>query len=508
MTSDARGRTWRNVAGERADEIKKYLLELGGTEEEVKNPSEEWRVKLSDSTFTFYKKGTLYSTPSSSSDPIVFEAWSHIDSLFPRFAPPTKSFLIGLDETGKGEIIGHVVLTGVIFPGEIFSELDRIVGPADTKKKHDFKYWDEIFMRIDAFRNRGFNNITQTVPPWEVDKYNLNKIMDITYQRILSEFLRKADMRSCRVVLDDYGIGPTLERFLNFLRKQGAEVIVEKGADETYLEAKVASLVSKRVREEAIKRINETPEFQIDGLSVGSGNANDEQTLNWLRKWHSSGREWPWFVRRSYKTVREIEGEPERPKQTPPLDERLLSREFLEEFEKGRLSIQSLSIVCPYCGAISKKVTFASYKEGGRRVSGIKCVNCKKLIENAGVTLRYYCGRIVPDANILIRGLISNDLKSSRFFEGFTVILTDVVRKEADKGKGKHEISELAKFSSMGRIRLESIGRVEDVPGDLSSTARDEKIVDAALELNAILVTSDQGIEGYASSKGVFYIFI
>jgi len=484
------------------------LLILGGVEEEVRNPSEEWRVRLSDSTFTFYKKGTLYSTPSRALDSAVLDIWSYIDSLSPRFVSPSRDLLIGLDETGKGEVIGHVVLTGAILPKEIFFKLYDIVSTADTKRKHDFEYWDGVFKKIDSFREYGFQYEVQIIPPWEVDEYNLNKIMDITYQRILSKFMRNADMRSCRVVLDDYGVGPTLERFLNFLRNQGAEVIVEKEADERYLEVKVASLISKRTREENIKRINENPDYQIDGLSVGSGNPNDKRTIEWLKKWHESGRDWPWFVRRSYETVRKIEGKSEKYKQTPPLDERLLSKESLEEFDRGRLSIQSLAITCPHCGSICKSVTFAIYEDNGRKISGIKCPNCEKLIEHAGVTLRYYCGYVVPDTNIVIRGLISKDLESSCFFEGFTIVLPDVVRKEADKGKGKQELGKLAMFSSIGRIRLESPGKVEEISENISSTARDERIVDVALQYNAILITSDQGMRAYASSKGVFHIYI
>jgi len=51
---------------------------------------------------------------------------------------PTKDFLIGLDETGKGEVIGHTVLTGVIFPKELFKDVDLLIGPADTKNRHKF----------------------------------------------------------------------------------------------------------------------------------------------------------------------------------------------------------------------------------------------------------------------------------------------------------------------------------------------------------------------------------
>ncbi|MDW8034629.1 MAG: ribonuclease HII, partial [Nitrososphaerota archaeon] len=121
------GRTWR-IQEENAEKVKEYLLAQGGIEERVKGAHEEWRIKFSDSTFTYYKSGTLYSTPSRSLDPVVEDTWKFIDSIVGRYVAPSKDFLIGLDETGKGEIIGHTVLAGIIFPKEIYHELDRIVG--------------------------------------------------------------------------------------------------------------------------------------------------------------------------------------------------------------------------------------------------------------------------------------------------------------------------------------------------------------------------------------------
>jgi len=75
------GRTWRNIENATAEKIKTYLLDLGGTEEEVKSASEAWRIRFSDSTFTYHKEGTLYSTPSNSNDAAVSNAWNQIDSL-------------------------------------------------------------------------------------------------------------------------------------------------------------------------------------------------------------------------------------------------------------------------------------------------------------------------------------------------------------------------------------------------------------------------------------------
>jgi len=507
------GRTWHNIENKIASKIKNYLLEQGGSGKEVKNPDEVWRIKFSDSTFTYYKKGTLYSTPSNSNDPAVFKAWEHVDSLVgSAYVLPTRDFLIGLDETGKGEVIGHTVLTGVIFPKKIFREIDLAIGPADTKKRHKFEYWDEIFKKLDHFRKSGLDFIFEKVAPWHVDKYNLNKIMDVSYQRILSVFFRRVKINQCRIVLDDYGIGDTLGRFLNFLENQGAEKIVTKHSEDQYLEVKVASLISKWIREGVIKAINENPDYQIDDLSVGSGNAGDIQTIEWLKRWHELGRQWPWFVKRSFKTIWDIEGRQGKPKKvTPPIKEEILSKEFLEKFNRGIFSIKSLSIICPDCGSVLRSAEFAIFKKNKHQISELKCPNkeCGKVIENAGITLRYYCGYVVPDSSAIQSNLISHDLNASKFFENFTIILTPIVRKECNgKPRAKKEFDELRRFNAMGRIKLEAVGKVEELPRDLPRTVRDERIIEACIEYNAILLTGDKSMSTFAGGKNVFTIFI
>lgn len=507
------GRTWKNIDAQTSDEIKICLLNQGGSEVGVKADAEAWRIKFSDSTFTFYKSGTLFSTPSRSDDPAVFKAWKHVDSLVGSgYEAPTKDFLIGLDETGKGELVGHTVLTGVIFPQDLFDEIDLLLGPADTKKRHTFEYWDDIFKKLDRLRGLGLDFITEKIPPWHVDRYNINKIVDVTYQRILSMFLRRAKISQCRVVLDDYGVGPTLSRFLNFLQKQGAEVVVTSKSDEKYLEAKTASVISKRDREAVTRSINRNPDYQINGLSIGSGNAGDKQTLEWLNKWHATGKRWPWFIKRSFSTVRRIEGKAGRAhKIIPPIREELLSKEFIEEFNKGKLSIQSLSVICPHCGNALKSAAFAVFEREGRKISELKCADpdCGKIIVDAGTTLRFYSGYAVPDSNVIRRNLLSNDLKASKFFENFNIILDPVVRKECDgTPRARKEFEDLWKFNAMGRIKLEAPGRVEDVPDHLSSTERDERVIQACLDYNAILVTGDKSMIAFAGGKDVFTIFI
>jgi uncharacterized protein (DUF779 family) len=79
--------------------------------------------------------GTLYSTSSNLQVLAVFDVWEEIDLLFGSMCVlPLKDFMVGLDEIGKGEVMGHTVFVGVMLPKEIFKKIDLIVGLADTRR--------------------------------------------------------------------------------------------------------------------------------------------------------------------------------------------------------------------------------------------------------------------------------------------------------------------------------------------------------------------------------------
>jgi ribonuclease HII len=503
MSAKYPSQKWR-VDAATADEIKSYLIQQGGLEDKnIKSEHEVWRVKFSDATLTYYKSGTLFCT--ASSDPSIKGVWEFISSRAEsRFAPPTKDFLIGLDETGKGEILGHTILVGAIFPKTVFNEIERLVGVADTKKRRSTAYWNGVLKRLDLMKKEGLDFYLEKIPPWHVDKFNLNKIMDVVYQRILSNFMRRFQAANCRIVLDDYGVGEKLRRYLRSLENAGADVKVIHQADEHYLEVRVASLIAKREREKIIEAIGRDEEFKIEGCNIGSGNAGDKETINWLKKWKETGKAWPWFVKQSYKTVREIDGKLGKvEKIEPPLREDILSEDFIKEFEAGRFFITTLSIVCPSCGERSKAalVTLDNEQTTGR------CINCKKPIKDLNFTLRYYCGALLPDSNIIIGGFLGKDLERSKFFEGFTILLHPIVKRECDTPGGKKELERLAKFAAIGRIRLEEIpedGKIEK----LTTLERDEKIKNGASTFNAILITGDKIMKAFAQAKNLFCLYV
>ena len=54
--------------------------------------------------------------------------------------------------------------------------------------------------------------------------------------------------------------------------------------------------------------------FAIGGIRVGSGGTADQETQRWLAAWKKSGQEWPWFIKKSYSTIRRLDGMPGRQK--------------------------------------------------------------------------------------------------------------------------------------------------------------------------------------------------
>lgn len=485
--------TWK-LKEEEYDIIKRLLLDkYNGVEEQTTNQYELWRIRIDKVLFILYNSGKL--TLNKPNEVEVIEIKEMIDKIVDsKFKSTNKSILLGFDETGKGEVLGHIILAGVKFPSSLKEEIEDIVGAADTKNKRSLQYWDQLYQSIDNLKPSGLDFITERIPPSHADKFNLNKIMDVVYQRIISALVRNVtDIKSCSIVIDDYGIGNNLEMFLHSLDKMGSVIIVEEKADDNYLEAKLASIIAKRERERLMNNIAKKYG------DIGSGNAGDLVTKKWLEEWKKSGKPWPWFVKQSFKTVRELDGKKEPIKEDPPIRHTLLSKDSLDAFNQGRLSVSSLSIVCPYCNNIARSIILATKQQ--QLGYEIRCIKCKHIIDDINTTLLYYNGYILPDSNAIIEHIISNDLGNSKLFENFTFLLHPKVREECDKGRGKRELEAIADYASIGVIELKEL----DVDIDDTKT-NDELIVNAAKDSNAILLGRDKTVYAHALSKGIFVI--
>ncbi len=301
-----RGRTWKNIDKLKANEIKNFLVKMGAQEIETKQNFEIWRLRIKNCYITYYSSGTMYATPSE--DPEVENIIEQIGEIVGHiYAPPTKEWCVGLDETGKGEIFGYLHVVGVVFHKNMFHRIEKIVGNSDTKKKHGFEYWQQLFKELKTLMGKNFFYLEERVSPEDIDEFNLNELLNITYIRVLRRLIEESQISptNMRIIIDDYGVSEELLHLLNDLKNQGAEIVVSTKSEDRYLETRLAAIIAKWSQIKVLEKLKR--EFKIGDVEIGSGNANEENTIKWLQEWHKTGKPWPWFVRKSFKTVYKID---------------------------------------------------------------------------------------------------------------------------------------------------------------------------------------------------------
>src|SRR5436309_5549983 len=139
-----KNRTWKRISVDQSERVKEILRSHGGEADlEVKGQNEAWRIRLDEAVFTFYAKGTLYFSGGSGAS--IEASLSDVSRILDAvdFAT-TKAFLVGMDEIGKGEVLGPSALADVVLGKELAPKIDAELGAADTKKKHSFQSWDTL----------------------------------------------------------------------------------------------------------------------------------------------------------------------------------------------------------------------------------------------------------------------------------------------------------------------------------------------------------------------------
>ncbi|MCX8029492.1 MAG: hypothetical protein N2712_05810 [Brevinematales bacterium] len=204
--------------------------------------------------------------------------------------------LIGIDETGKGELFGNIIICGVKIQDRK-NEIERIVSTINTKGKVGFEKYESIFDRLIEM---GVEYVIEEIPNEELNYGNMYSLMIRYYLLVLNKFVEKGLSNKTRVTIDDFGIKEKDKQTI-INKCINALVIIENKADDNYLECKVASIISRYHREVFLKKINE--EYVINGEFPGSGNVSDPKTIRWIKMWVSKYGSLPSFVKRWYKTV-------------------------------------------------------------------------------------------------------------------------------------------------------------------------------------------------------------
>ena len=198
--------------------------------------------------------------------------------------------ILGIDEAGRGSVLGPMVIAGVVVPEKMEKVLERM-GVKDSKRltpnrrtilsrklKKMFDYEVVVISarEIDEMRAEGIN---------------LNEIEKNAMESILLK------IKPEKAIVD--AVDVKAERFQsNLCNDTGVNVIAEHKADDKYIEVSAASIIAKAERDDQIAQINK--DFIKSG-GIGSGYPSDPKTKEFLTNYTYD--EMPDFVRRSWATV-------------------------------------------------------------------------------------------------------------------------------------------------------------------------------------------------------------
>jgi ribonuclease HII len=207
----------------------------------------------------------------------------------------------GIDEAGRGPVIGPMVVAGVWIDEAAEQELLEL--NVKDSKKHSPKRREELAAIIaEQFYYR-----LQVVRAADIDTLRgamtLNELEAHVFAKIGSQ--KRADT----YYLDSASTSEAWfgERFQSGL-PFSARVISRHEADDIYPVVSAASIMAKVERDRQVDVIAGELEPHLD-MPLGSGYPSDIRTRRFLKTWMQEHGDVPPYTRRSWKTVQKIRGE-------------------------------------------------------------------------------------------------------------------------------------------------------------------------------------------------------
>jgi len=207
-------------------------------------------------------------------------------------------FICGVDDAGRGSIIGPLVVAGVLVD---YREIYKLVnlGVKDSKLLSPAKRTKLATEIVKIVKKHYIVKLS----PSEIDVvvetgsklHRLNRLEAHAMAKVI------ANLKPDIAYVDASDILP--ERYAEHIAEKvpfKVKIISEHKADRTYPVVSAASIIAKVERDKAIAELNE-----IFG-NMGSGYCSDRKTITFLKNWVKIHGSYPEHVRKSWITAKKI----------------------------------------------------------------------------------------------------------------------------------------------------------------------------------------------------------
>ena len=209
----------------------------------------------------------------------------------------------GVDEAGRGSIIGPLVIAGISIRKPKISIL-RQIGVKDSKMLTPKARANLFRLVMDMADSLCINIINCTIVDNNVFLNRLNKLEAETMASVIS------NIQADKVYIDSCDVNPC--RFRNYIESllllsstsssssSKPKLYSMHHADSLNIVVSAASIVAKFVRDKQIQEIRNTHH------NIGSGYPSDWKTMLFIRGWVSKYRCAPHFARKSWSPLKKM----------------------------------------------------------------------------------------------------------------------------------------------------------------------------------------------------------
>ena len=201
--------------------------------------------------------------------------------------------ICGVDEAGKGPVVGPLVVAAVAVKNA--KEIENL-GVKDSKQLNPVKRKELAKLIKDKF-----DYAVEIIEAETADKYRrqnkLNELNREAFERLISKLDPNVAYVDAADVNEDRFGRQIKEKLTN---ETDTDVISMHKADAKIDVVAAASIIAKETRENEIKKLKaEIGDF-------GSGYPSDERTIKFLKTFYADNGKWPTGTRKSWKTVERI----------------------------------------------------------------------------------------------------------------------------------------------------------------------------------------------------------
>ena len=198
--------------------------------------------------------------------------------------------ICGVDDAGRGSVLGPLVIAGVSVKRTKIKHLSEI-GVKDSKQlspnAREVLYKKIIAIVDDYYIAR----ISPKIIDQSVRKNQLNHLEAKYMAKVISK------LRPDSSYVDSCDVNPA--RFGKEISKlaNSGKIYSRHHADSRFVIVSAASIVAKVNRDRAIEKLRKN-------YDLGSGYPSDSKTMKFIKKWMLDHHEIPKFVRKSWKPVK------------------------------------------------------------------------------------------------------------------------------------------------------------------------------------------------------------